>query len=305
MLKIEQFSSTYAWRSSYGLARSFLALGTLLTLLFNPIDILLKPVGGQAIVYCDRMGIGIFCLLANHLLVAQFICLLILMLVVIGWQPRWTGILHWWVAYSFTASLTVVDGGDHIATILTFLLIPITLTDDRKWHWQEGFSPSSSFSYGARSIICQLALFAIQIQVSIIYLHAATAKAHVDDWQNGTVLYYWFTHPIFGSPRYLDFIIQPIISNDFILTFLTWSIIFFEFSLFAGLYMNERLKVRFLQVGIAFHFGILLLHGLFSFFLTMCGALILFLKPMGDIKLNWIVTTGLAMIKARYVRKIF
>jgi len=46
-----------------------------------------------------------------------------------------TGALHWYVAYSFINSATVIDGGDHIASILAFLLLPVTLTDTRKWHW--------------------------------------------------------------------------------------------------------------------------------------------------------------------------
>jgi hypothetical protein len=47
-----------------------------------------------------------------------------------------------------------------------------------------------------------------------------------------------------------------------------------------------------LVVGLVFHFSILVLHGLFSFFFSIVAALILYLYPLNkpiDFKLNFLI----------------
>lgn len=277
---LDYFGESRPWSDVYGLSRTVIATGTFLTLLFNNTDILFKSPTIKAD-YCDPLGISLYCLIEN-LEVCRFISLFLLIPVIIGWRPMVTGIIHWWVTYSFVNSAVIIDGGDHIASILCLLLIPVTLTDLRKWHWSTGQQTIIlTDSLTLRSIFAYCSLIVVKIQISIIYLNSAAAKLFVTEWIDGTAIYYWFNHPVFGHPSWLSFLFEPIMYNGTSLFLLTWGTIIFEFILFAGLFMKNSFKKLLLIFGITFHFGIFIVHGLASFFFTMTAALILYLSPVG------------------------
>lgn len=279
--KIYQIALLRPWGKYYGLARSILALGTLSTLLFNNNDVLFRLAAGiNKVPICNDVTRGsIFCIFNENLGLARWICILILLVVIFGWRPMITGILHWWVSYSFMISSVVIDGGDQITAVLTLLLIPVCLTDKRKWRWSDKTNAiSMTVSTGICTLIALSSLFMIRLQVAIIYLNSGVAKFYVSEWTNGTALYYWFTHPIFGFSEALEPILTPIITNPYSVTLLTWGVMFFEILLFLGITIKNRYRNTLLISGLVFHFLIFIIHGLFSFFLAMCGALILFLK---------------------------
>jgi antimicrobial peptide system SdpB family protein len=264
----------------YGLARSLLALATLCTFVFNSTELLFYPtvdeVGGP--VCTQALGINLFCLLKEHLGLARVLTIVILLVVIAGWKPRYTGILHWWVCYSWVNSSLLVDGGDHVNAVLTLLLIPVTVTDHRRWHWSP-VAETTSGSTGSRisPLVAFFSLKVIRIQVAAIYLHAAFAKCAVPEWQNGTALYYWFTDPTFGVTPWLEPLILPLILHPFSVALLTWGTILFEFLLFAGLLAKKAYRPLMLFVGIGFHMMIALIHGLVTFGLSMSGALLFYL----------------------------
>jgi antimicrobial peptide system SdpB family protein len=109
-----------------------------LTLIFNETGILFRPGSGMPnYPVCQGVGIlGIFCNFNPYLEVARWISVIILLVVASGWRPRYTALFHWWISFSLQTSAITVDGGDQVTAVLTFLLLPIALTDKRKWHWQ-------------------------------------------------------------------------------------------------------------------------------------------------------------------------
>lgn len=272
------------WTNVYGLARSALAFGTLLTLLFNDTTLLFRPAGGELTGNFGREGMfgwSLFFLVPPESLeLARWVSVLVLLIVISGWRPRITGILHWWITFSLPASAVLVDGGDHIAAVLTLLLIPVTLTDGRKWHW----SPPEEGRRGVASLIAgQIAFSAflvIRLQVALVYFHAGVGKMRVEEWSDGTALYYWFTHSAFGASPWLEPFLLPLLASPIIVTSLTWGVIIFELALFLGLAMEKRWWPYLLVLGIFFHLGIIVVHGLVSFFFSMAGALILYLRPI-------------------------
>lgn len=65
-----------------------------------------------------------------------------------------------------------------------------------------------------------------------------------------------------------------------IVTLLTWGILTLEVILFAGFFMKIKHRKKLLIIGMLFHLGIVVVHGLFSFFFAMAAALILYLWPV-------------------------
>ncbi len=68
------------------------------------------------------------------------------------------------------------------------LLLLITLTDPRKWHW------STSPLEGKRTlgkITAFISYFVIRIQVAVLYFHSTVAKLSQQEWVDGTAVYYF------------------------------------------------------------------------------------------------------------------
>jgi len=291
------------WAPTIGVARSCLALGTLLTLAFNHPDLLFRPASGvPAEMVPNCIGLArwsLFCLLEDHLNLARWIAVAGLAVVISGWRPRWTGVLHWWICVSFSASAMVVDGGDTVAGVLALLLIPVTLTDRRRWHWSR---PSLSHTHSSSdppsetspymAWVALSALVAIRIQVSGIYLHAAVGKVAVPEWADGTAMYYWLTDPTFGAPQWLSGIVGPLLTQPLSVSLLTWGVIVLEFFLFAALVMPRRAWHIPLVCGLGLHLSIALIQGLVSFGCSMVAALLLYLATFETVSNDATETLG-------------
>lgn len=266
------------WTQVYGTARSLFAAATGLTLLLNPVEVL-HPLADVAVVGGSALAsISLFQLLPCDMLgVAQVIAGLALLGIATGWRPRYTGIIHWWLTFSFSNGYQLIDGGDQLASILTLLLIPVTINDPRRWHWSP---PDPAVRRNdAASVVASFCLGVIRVQIAGVYFHASVAKFSVSQWTDGTALYYWLLHPLFGSPDWLRPVLTPVLLFGPAVTLLTWSVLILEFVLAAGLIADRVYRPWMFVGGLALHLGIILVHGLFSFGLIMFGALILFLVP--------------------------
>lgn len=259
--------------------RSILAIGMLLTLCFNNLNemtdlsILLPNEGTvQKVIFLKQFSVftlfGIFW--------GKFISITILLFVLSGYIPQLSCLLQAWINISICNSLLIIEGGDQIASNISILLIPICLLDKRTNQWNNYISVQNN-QQKLINVFANVYYFLITLQIAIIYLHSAFGKLYNEEWRNGTCVYYWFTNNIFGAPLWLQNLYNVITLSRFV-PILTWSIIIFEISLFACiLATNNRIRKIFLIIGIIFHFGIAITHGLITFFLFMMAALILYL----------------------------
>lgn len=270
------------WTNVYGLARSVLAMGTLLTLLAHGTETLFGLAGRSVAALGAALPLSRFSLFeltpVAYLPAARWCAILALSAVVTGWRPRITGVLHWWVSLSFSLSCGIIDGGDQVTTVIATLLLPVALTDPRKWHWSAAPELNTQAGHAA-ALLARSAFTVIRLQVAAIYFHAAVGKLGVAEWVNGTAAYYWFTHPVFGLNQSLLPILVPVLASPWGVVLFTWGAMLIEVALFTGVAARRRWWPALLAVGLAFHFAILIIHGLVSFFFAMAGALILYLRP--------------------------
>jgi antimicrobial peptide system SdpB family protein len=251
------------------------------TLVFSPTSALFVPVlGAPQAPYCTGLGrISLFCAVPDgQLTSARFVAIAILLVAASGWRPRITAIPHWWVAFSVAGSISIPDGGDHVTQVLTLLLLPVALTDRRRWHWTAP-EPRTANERQAATLVALAAMVLIRVQVAGIYLHASVAKLGTDEWRDGTALYYWLTDPTFGTPGWLRDVVSPVLAFGPAVTALTWGSMALEFALAWGLFAPKRRWRPLLLGGLALHAGIAVFMGLASFALAMFAALILFLRP--------------------------
>jgi len=259
----------------YGVARSGIALATLLTLAANtnlfPLGTVLLD--GET----PAFGWSLFVLFGGHW--GRFLGVGLLALVVSGWRPRFTGVLHLWVAASLTHSPGILDGGEHVAQAMALLMLPLSLLDGRRWHWSAAPDTSEPTRVAGRVF-----LFGLQLQVCLIYLEAFVAKFEVAEWRNGTALYYWAADPLVGSGPVVQSLLAPVLSNALLLPLVTWSVLALEFFLAACIIAGPRVRRVVLPVALMFHAGIAFMHGISSFALIMMSCLLLYLrfdKPLG------------------------
>ncbi|AZA78626.1 hypothetical protein EG347_14460 [Chryseobacterium sp. G0186] len=259
------------------LARSFLALGTILLLLFND-SYELSNTNIGLLADMERMGSNFTFSLFSLFIppIAKIISIFILLFVFTGYLPQLSSFLQSWVHLSVCNSFVIVEGGDQLASNLSLLLIPVCLFDRRINQWNKEKLNTSLF-FKNRNIFFGVYFFLIRLQVAVVYLHAGVGKLQKEDWRDGTSLYYWFNNNIFGAPDIILKFLNVLTLSSFS-PIISWLIIFLEIGLFACiLATNKKILLFLLFLGLLFHFSIFIIHGLMSFMFSMVGALILYL----------------------------
>ncbi|MCA0970896.1 sporulation-delaying protein SdpB [Halobacillus litoralis] len=264
------------FNNSYAIARTILAISTFITIGFNSMAVL-APLESQA---SSEYLVPSFFVLGEAIgmnpEIVRYLIILLMVPIMLGYYPRVSGVLHWYICYSIHTYAIVLDGGDQIVTTLTFLLIPLTLLDHRTNHWKP-FKQKSFY----RNLSFLAFTYVIKIQVMLIYLHAAIGRIKNDEWGEGTALYYFLTDPMLGIANYQEFFMVPILESGLVVI-LTWSVTLFELLLASALFWKDRFKKYILVAGIVFHLGILLTIGIVTFSITMWAALLLYLYPVQE-----------------------
>lgn len=281
-------SESRPWTNVVGVARSLLAVGTMLTLLTNDVPALFPRIAGmpEPPVCTGSLQAGLFCIFPrSRLELARLLCVLLLAVVASGWRPRITGVIHWFVALSFQLGASSLDGGDQVTAVLTLLLLPVTLTDDRKWHWDAWKEDADDTWLPAKRFFAQTSLTLCRMQVAGIYFHAAAGKYATPEWSNGTAMYYWLSHPLYGVAAWARPVMMPILTHQTV-ALMTWGVVVAEFALMCGLFAAKKHWKYLLVLGLSLHIGIALLQGLVSFGFAMSAALILYLRPTENVFLS-------------------
>lgn len=278
------------WTNVLGVGRTLLAVATGMTLAVN----------GPATLFAHASGLpdgpacrgvreyGLFCVIPpSGLNAARFFALALLVITASGWRPRVTCIPHWWITFSCAANWKLLEGGDHLAAVLTFLLLPVCLADGRRWHWRlaqhEQLRGPLAGLVGASTVV------AIKLQVAGVYLHSSVAKLTVEEWVDGTAIYYWLGDPTFGASEFTRGLFSALFRIPLAVAALTWGPILVEFLLFLGAIgaVAKRWNLYLLATGLLFHATIALTMGLVSFGVVMSGALVLGLRTWSEPFAPW------------------
>lgn len=116
----------------YNICRILLALSLLLTFLFNSPYVLFGKYLHGAYSFDSYT---LFYLFSSNLQFAVYLSIFVLVLVILGVYPRIISVLHWYITFSFIVASDVTYGGDHIASNITLLLIPLSFYQNRVNHY--------------------------------------------------------------------------------------------------------------------------------------------------------------------------
>lgn len=120
-----------------------------------------------------------------------------------------------------------------------------------------------------------------KVQVSVIYAVSVLEKLKVNEWLDGSVLYYWMVWSIYTVPDSIGFVRQ-IFVVPIIAAASAWFTIILEALLAASIVTGYRFRRILLPLGTGFHGAIAVAMGLYNFWLSMSAALIYLLVSPGD-----------------------
>jgi antimicrobial peptide system SdpB family protein len=257
----------------YALARSLLNLALFLTLAANDAHTLF-PIGtglseGPR---CEVAAYSAFCWLpTSQFDLVKAVCLVVLGLGVLGFYPRLLALPQWLIAFSVQATVSTIDGGSHVAYILTTLMLPLSLSDPRRNSWS-GAAPILREPWRA---FVGTSTVALRVQMAFIYFHAFVGKLFVHEWTDGTAVYYWFNNPALGISPWLQDAVHALVTTRLVVV-ITWGTLALEWLLATALFSSRRYYVRWFVLGVAFHAVIAVALGLVTFGLAMTAGLCLY-----------------------------
>jgi antimicrobial peptide system SdpB family protein len=262
----------------FAAGRTALALATASELLCTQPAALFTQVGATSGPYCSTApAVSLFCLGDPHELVdtRRWLAVIGLVLVASGYRPRYLAILHLWIVFSVSTSITLPDGGDSIALLVVFLITPMCLADPRRWQWT---TPRPRMRPAGR-MIAYLSFWALRLQIAYLYADSAIAKMGVADWQNGSAFYYFVRDKMFGSAGPLAPIWLWISDQSLTTLAVTWGAIVMELVIALFTLLGMRWRLAAFWIGLALHALIFLSMGLFSFSLVMVAVAALIATP--------------------------
>jgi antimicrobial peptide system SdpB family protein len=168
-------------------------------------------------------------------------------------------------------SVSLPDGGDQVARIVGLLLIPLTLIDDRRWHWLPATRPIGPFGSGVGAAF----IIAIRIQVAAIYLNSAVAKFGTDAWVEGSAEYYYVRSLMFGVSGWIGDVLLEATKVPIIVAGLTWGAILVEIAIAVLILGRRRWRRGAVVLDLALHGFIVLTIGLWSFAAIMVGTVLI------------------------------
>lgn len=275
MVRALRFEYRNQWFAS---GRTVLALATATELIFTRPAALFTTVGVVTGPLCTaRPAVSIFCLGNPHELVEvrRWLAVIGLLLVASGYRPRYLGILHLWIVFSITTSVTLPDGGDSIALIVVLLITPMCLVDARRWQWTP---PLRRIGRVGRTI-AYLSFWALRVQIAYLYADSAIAKMGVSDWQNGSAFYYFVRDRMFGSAGPLTPIWMWVSDQSLTTLIITWGTIVMELAIALFTLLDARWRMAAFWLCLVLHTMIFLVMGLFSFSLVMAAVAALIATP--------------------------
>lgn len=258
-----------------GVGRTVIALAQISVLVFTPAAYLFVPLGASDIVVeCSGFPRPLlaYCVAEDiDRQVVSWILVVLLIVVASGLLPRITSFVHLWVALSIHGAISLPDGGEAIAQVVTLFLVLACLNDRRLWHWQ---TPRPSRTESVAQGVAWAGLWGLRLQMAYVYLNSSVAKVAVGPWQEGTAMYYVTRMENFGAAGLFSDVMMWLTTFAPIAVLATWGAIVAEAGLAILLLRGRVYQVLALGLGCALHLFIILQLGIVSFGLIMMGAVI-------------------------------
>ncbi|MEZ2189621.1 sporulation-delaying protein SdpB family protein [Corynebacterium sp. CCM 9204] len=261
------------------IGRAIIAVAQLSFILFTSQEARFAEVGPQPFgPRCQSWNqAGLYCVVGKeHFTLADVAIAFGLILVISGFYPRWTGILHLYITYTISTAVTLPDGGESVALIFVGLLAVVSLSDNRRNCYLTNLDVDRIPE--PLQGVSQAAIIFGRVQLCYLYADAAIAKLGVADWANGTALYYIEKNALFGD-WFQVLERSEIFEHGWLLAAATWMPIALELLIAINVIGTANMRRFAFTLVVILHGGIIFNMGLVSFSLIMIGCCLTIITP--------------------------
>ncbi|MBI8990253.1 sporulation-delaying protein SdpB family protein [Corynebacterium meridianum] len=261
------------------IGRAIIAVTQLIFVLFTSQEARFAAIGPQPFgPHCQSWSqAGLYCVVGKeHLSLADVVIAFGLILVISGFYPRWTGILHLYITYTISTAITLPDSGESVALIFVGVLTVVSLSDKRRNCYLTNLDIDSIPPH--LQGISRGAIIFGRIQLCFLYAGAVFAKLGIADWENGTAL-----HDIVNNASAGDWFQVLETSGTFekgwVLAVATWMPTVLELLIAINVIGTANMRRSAFTLVVTLQGGIILSMGLVSFSLIMIGCCLAIITP--------------------------
>lgn len=179
--------------------------------------------------------------------------------------PLLTAILVYYFTHVlFLRGVELATGGHHL------LLLELTFIVFMSFSTSVGTQPGK-FQW-AKNTIANLARYAVQVQIAIMYLFSGINKLMGEVWESGEAMFYVMSIPEFSHPIAMD--LAPQLHG--LLVVLNYLVLGYQF-VFPTLVWFKKLRPWVLFFGLGFHLAIVFVVGIVDFGVIMVLSYLIFL----------------------------
>ncbi|PWK80676.1 antimicrobial peptide system SdpB family protein [Lentzea atacamensis] len=257
------------------IGRCVLALSQLVTLVFTTPSALfhVTDVSPGGLTCGGLRSVSLWCVTSvfdDGLAIGKVLAITVLLVVLSGYRPKITSVMHWYVAFSMATAMPDPDGADYVLQVTTMLMVPLCLGDDRTWQWGSVRRPLPGVWRGAAFA----ARIALQMQLCAVYLGAVVTKLMDPLWQQGSALLAVAYHPYAGFPRALLELLEPLLRSYWPVALAGWLVIAVQVGITVLIWGRTRARWYAFVLGLGLHTAIAVFMQLAGFGLTMIGVLV-------------------------------
>lgn len=175
--------------------------------------------------------------------------------------------------YALHHSAIVPDGGDQIGLNMSLFCCFMAFGNYL-------LSTKNAIFQNIGHFIAFYSFVLMKLQMSFLYINAAIAKIRVDNWINGSEVYYSLLSPYFGVTGIRAWLAHPILESNLAILFLTWGTIAIELFIGIAIFSTRKAKLAGSVFVVLLHGSIAFFMGITSFSLIMAGCAIVALVPI-------------------------
>ncbi|MCK7678305.1 hypothetical protein M0E84_09730 [Corynebacterium sp. CCM 9186] len=261
------------------IGRSIIAVAQLIFILSVSQEIRFAEVGPQPFgPRCQSWSqAGLYCVVGNENLgLADVMIAFGLILVIIGFYPRWTGFLHLYITYTISIAVTLPDGGESVALIFVGLLAVVSLSDNRRNCYLANLDMDRIPA--PLEGISRTAIIFGRVLLCFLYAGAALIKLGVADWNSETALYHATNNTTFGD-WYQLLETSGTSEHGWLSAVATWTPVVLAFLISINAIGTANMRRFAFTLVVVLHGGNFLSTGLASFDLIMIGCFLSVITP--------------------------
>lgn len=261
------------------IGRAIIGLGQLIFLFFSSQEFRFTEVGSQAIgPRCHGWNqASVYCLVGSeNMVLTDTLVVFGLILVISGFYPRWTGLLHLYLTYAISTTLAVSDGEKAAVLVIVAVLALVSFSDGRR----NAYTTELNSDHLATPVgrLGQAAIIFGRVYLCFLYAAAAISQLGGGLWTHKAVSQQAATNTFFGE--WFQVLGTPwSFAHNWPLALAIWVPVALQVLIAINILGTANMRRAAFTFAVILHAGTALSTGVISFGLIMIGCCLAVVTP--------------------------